>query len=110
MGKPKKRKVGGLISLGLILFFSLLLICNVFIILVEIGAVRLDLTRDIAEKNFTIEDECSIIAGKIIHPIDREDECINKCTAYCETKTLSFDNATFQQKEKSCNICDCLCK
>jgi hypothetical protein len=61
-------------------------------------------------KNFSIIDSCSIIAGKLIHPIDNEDQCRTKCFADCEIKSLDFKIVEFEKNETSCNKCICQCK
>lgn len=109
MGK-KKKKFNRKLNLFLILTLFLVLIIICIIILNEYGILKKENPNHFIEKNFTIQDECSIIAGKIIHPIDREEDCAIKCVARCEVQSLSYINSEFIKKEERCNFCQCLCK
>jgi hypothetical protein len=58
---------------------------------------------------FEIRDECSLIAGQVIHVINNDGNCRIMCRAACEVRTLEFASSVFTQHEKGCHSCECSC-
>lgn len=111
MNKKRRLTNNNSTNSKIIIFLVFILIAIIFLLLIESEIIENPLTKRVKiEKNFSIQDPCSIIAGKIIHPIDRDEDCQTKCIASCEVKELKFDKSTFQRNENSCNICTCTCK
>ena len=55
-------------------------------------------------------DECTIIAGNLLHTIEDEGDCNLKCVAECEIRTLELEDSEFMARPNNCNICTCSCK
>lgn len=55
------------------------------------------------------KDECSFIAGQIIHTINNEDECGLKCISLCLVVSKDFSKSNFTLRENNCNLCECDC-
>lgn len=104
----KRHKLSRKILIIIFIILMSLLVLTSLHLLTEGGVIKYK--PKIEDRNFSIEDKCSIIVGKIVHPIDREDECINKCIAQCETYSLTYDKTEFELKNNSCNACGCFCK
>ena len=101
----KRKKIISLIILVLILGLVLIFIAK------EMGIVNLSLEKIFKKpKVYSIKDSCSLIAGKIIHPIKNEDLCVIKCKDECELNKMEFNKVDFISRESNCNICNCYCK
>jgi hypothetical protein len=59
---------------------------------------------------FSIDDECSIIYGSLIHNIRDEGDCKIKCANNCEIRELGFYDSEFISQNNSCHTCDCYCE
>ncbi|MCK4997500.1 hypothetical protein KAS08_04295 [Candidatus Pacearchaeota archaeon] len=59
---------------------------------------------------FSIDDECSIIMGNLIHNIRDGGDCKIKCVNNCEIRELDFYDSEFTFENSSCHTCDCYCK
>lgn len=106
-----KRKVSLITWVIIILILAFLLTLILGLIEMEIISNPFIKNNNLkAEKSFIIPDICSIIAGKIIHSVDREEDCQTKCVAACEVSKLRYDNIIFERKNNSCNDCNCNCK
>ena len=102
-----KNKISKKSLVAIFMFLLILLVLASFYLLKEGGIIKN--STELSEKNFTIQDKCSIIVGKIVHPIDREDECMNNCVAQCEIYSLSYDRVEFELMQDTCNKCSCFC-
>ena len=59
---------------------------------------------------FSIDDECSIIMGNLIHNIRDGGDCKIKCMNNCEIRELDFYDSEFVFENSSCHTCDCYCQ
>ena len=59
---------------------------------------------------YELIDECSVIAGKLIHVINNEGDCKIHCLATCESRNKNYEKIDYLQKKNNCNICNCYCK
>ena len=59
---------------------------------------------------FTVDDECSIIMGNLIHNVRDEGDCKIKCMNNCEIRELDFYDSEFILENSSCHTCDCFCR
>jgi hypothetical protein len=62
------------------------------------------------EQKFTLLDECSLVMGKILHPLKDSGDCLVKCRNECQIRSLSYERVEFSLEENSCNVCDCYCR
>lgn len=102
--KRRRKSIAIRIAIALVLAF---LILNTYFILKEFGVIKS--VKTIKEKEFTLLDQCSIIAGKLVHTINSEGECINKCVAECETYDINYEKAEFEISQEACHFCKCYC-
>lgn len=61
-------------------------------------------------EKFTLNDECSIIVGQLIHTVQDEGACQNKCYSQCQSIDADFVRIEFTERPNNCNLCDCYCK
>lgn len=88
---------------------QLIQVILIIICLIALGIYFFIMTRPvITEYNET--DECVPIGGTISHSIKDEDECNNKCSAYCQSVDKEFHDSYFELKGLGCNLCTCYCK
>ncbi len=61
-------------------------------------------------KLISIEDNCGVIYGNLLHDIKSEDNCRIRCVNECGLQERDFLKIEFIQKYDSCNECNCYCK
>ena len=109
MGRKEGKRKDGFPKKLLLIVLIILLLAVIFWLLVETAIIKLP-PKSTQIKIFAVQDECSIIVGKLIHTIDDEGTCQLKCRATCEVKGLQLDRVTFVQGDNQCNRCECACK
>jgi len=82
-----------------------LILILVVLILFSIGAFE---NKGEVQK-FSIDDECSLIMGSILHNIRDGGECKIKCANNCEIREMTFHDSEFFLQNASCHTCDCYC-
>ncbi|RMD66655.1 hypothetical protein D6817_03635 [Candidatus Pacearchaeota archaeon] len=94
----------------MILLLSLVLIALLFMLAAENGYINLQKFGEKRERTeFKILDECSIIAGKLIHTIADEGVCKVRCKERCELLELDMESFNFTRAELNCHTCSCVC-
>ena len=56
-----------------------------------------------------LHDECSFIAGKLIHQIRDTEDCELQCKNHCFSQELEFSHTEFNPSNDSCHECSCYC-
>jgi hypothetical protein len=108
MRKSKARGLG-IKKRYIFIFLVLLLGFLVYLVLGEFDFFAKDLGEEV-ELDFFINDECSIIAGQLIHVINNEGNCKIMCRAHCEVREKEYSNSSFMTRENACHQCHCYCK
>jgi hypothetical protein len=91
----------------IIIFLIIILFFNIYFILKESGIIQRKIAN--THEEFIIPDTCSVIAGKIIHTVNTEGECENRCLAQCETFSLRYSKSEFELGQQTCHSCKCYC-
>jgi hypothetical protein len=111
--KPKKRKQrkGTKAIMAVIILLAVLVILLVFFALVQGGYVEnpLDAFGHVEQK-FDVRDECSMILGNLIHTVNDEGVCEQKCHAQCDVREMEFVRSEFKESLVDCHTCNCYCK
>lgn len=110
-GKIKKKGRRSLIFglILIILFVSLLVL--VPILLFQIGLVKNPFTNlHIEPREFNVVDECSMIVGNLIHSIQDEGVCEQRCKIDCDVRGLFFYDSEFSESPNDCHKCRCFCR
>lgn len=104
--RKKPRRFATKILLILIILLSLSL---VFLIVFEMNSDLFTISK--AEpKTFSIQDQCSVFVGQLIHTLNNEGECVQQCITACDTENMNYDHVSFIQKTSECHQCSCTCK
>lgn len=91
------------------MFFGLgLILVVVFIGLILFNFGVFEKGKEIIK--FSLDDECSIIMGNLIHNIRDNGDCKIKCINNCKIRKLDFYDVEFALQNSSCHICDCYCR
>ncbi|MFH1638389.1 MAG: hypothetical protein ABIB71_08240 [Candidatus Woesearchaeota archaeon] len=61
-------------------------------------------------EEYGLKDQCGPIMGSILHTIDDEGSCIQKCKINCLSKDKEYGKVEFKKEVDACNICTCYCK
>ena len=85
---------------------GILVVIFVGLILFNIGVFEED--HEISK--FSVDDECAIIMGNLIHNVRDDGDCKIKCMNNCEIRELDFHDSDFIFQNTSCHTCDCYCK
>jgi hypothetical protein len=59
---------------------------------------------------FFISDQCSYLAGQLLHTINLPDECSLKCRSECSVLKKEYLSEEFVFGNNTCNSCKCICK
>ncbi len=57
-----------------------------------------------------LEDQCAVIAGRLIHQIRDLPDCELQCKNVCRGEEKEYAASNFTIVEDSCHLCDCYCK
>lgn len=103
--KYKIIKISIIIIISAIIFFLLLLL------LLEASIINLnELILIKKEKSYSIKDSCSLIVGKLIHPIKNIETCEQLCKEKCILSKEIYLKVEFTENQDNCNQCTCYCK
>lgn len=61
-------------------------------------------------KEITIDDDCSVIAGRMVHEIRDEQDCELQCKNRCNIEERKLSSSDFTQLHNSCHRCECICE
>ena len=94
----------------IIIMLAVLFLFMMFFLSIELNLINNPFSNILQEpQKFEIPDQCSIIAGQVIHTIENEDSCRIICRAQCETRNLEFYDSEFHESLEECHLCDCYC-
>lgn len=117
MPKRKREKKSGRRKRRSWIFGSFLILLLVaLVVLVPILLYQLGLVNNvfanlhIEKQEFLIEDDCSVIAGNIMHTIEDEGDCKHRCKNNCGVRELFFYDSEFIEKVGDCHECKCYCR
>ena len=96
------------ISAIIVLIIALIVIVS--IILVQFEVIKNPLNFRLAPQEFILKDECSVIAGQLIHTIKNAGTCEMKCKINCDSLEMEFYNYEFTKNPGNCHECKCYCK
>lgn len=102
--KLSKGTVYTILGLSLIIFLVIL-----YLLLGAFGINPLAFMENGGDAIVNLPDQCSIIAGQMIHTINLADECSLKCRSECEVLEMNYDRDEFSFGNQSCNSCTCFC-
>jgi cytoskeletal protein RodZ len=100
--RPKRNKLLRSILIAIVALTMLL----GFLLLLEYEAFE----PEGEEQFFPIADECSLVLGNLLHPIQDTGDCSTKCRNECTLRELTYTRSEFATENNSCNVCDCYCK
>ncbi|MFH1802002.1 MAG: hypothetical protein ABH864_00960 [archaeon] len=107
-GKRKKRSL--LIGIVLIVLLAVLVLL-VPVLLYQLGLVNNPFTNlHFQPKEFIVKDECAMIVGNLIHPIQDEGICEQRCKMDCDVRGLFFYDFEFTESVGDCHTCKCRCR
>jgi hypothetical protein len=110
VANKKKGKKSRLLLTGLIVLL-IALIALVGILLLQLGVVDNPFTNlHFQPKEFIIKDECSMIVGNLIHSIQDEGVCEQKCKTDCDVRDMFYYDFEFTEKMGDCHECKCYCR
>jgi len=94
-----------------ILYFGLFLL---LILSVIVAAEVFDISKiksPFRESTFiSIEDECSLIMGNLVHQIKDDDSCAIRCYNECNLIDSKVKDYEFIMSQSECSTCNCYCK
>ncbi|HVY01820.1 MAG TPA: hypothetical protein VHA12_03590 [Candidatus Nanoarchaeia archaeon] len=95
-----------------ILFVFLLAFLVTLYFLMNSYGIDLLAFRDNSEKvgPFFITDQCSYLAGQLLHTINIPEECSLKCRSECSVLKKEYSSEEFVFGNNTCNSCKCACK
>jgi len=106
--KPKKGRKSIFIY---IIILTIILLFTILILLIQLGIIKNPLNNfNIQPKMYNIKDECALIVGQLIHTINDEGICKQKCNNECGAREMRFYDLEFIEKENDCHECNCYCK
>jgi len=92
---------------GLVVFSIILIVLLVILLIISLFKST---GGDLDEPQlYSIRDECSLVMGNVMHPIQDGGDCKIKCINECEFRGLEIDSFEFVPQNSSCNVCDCYC-
>ncbi len=59
---------------------------------------------------YSIPDECSLIVGQLIHTVETEDVCEQRCKTNCQIREKEYVQHEFSLVPNDCNQCTCYCE
>ena len=105
--KPKKKLKFSKIFLGISIILFLILGIYLFSFFVDFSFI----VRFFSEpQKVNLKDECSLIAGRLIHQIRDKADCELQCKNSCKMNEMFFSHSEFIFVENDCHVCDCYCK
>jgi len=105
----KKRKRSKVVPVFMVILAVVLVVLVVYL-LVESGVVESPFENvHIQPQKFLIRDECARIVGNLMHTIDDEEGCEQKCKTDCGVREMSFHDSEFIGRVSDCHLCDCYC-
>ena len=108
--KKKKLKVAWIFGVSVI-FLIILLASLISVLLIQLGVINnpfYNLHSD--TKVIVIKDECTMIAGNLIHNIQDEGICEQKCKTNCDVLKMFFVSSEFAERTNDCHACICKCR
>ena len=93
------------------LLVLIILLCLSFYLFIASGIIDNPFKNMFTEvSSFRITDDCSMIAGQLIHTIPDEDACKSRCRNFCEVMDKKFVDSLFSKVGFDCNSCECYCR
>lgn len=109
-GTRKKSWKSSLVVTILIVLLVVLVIL-VPVLLYQLGMISNPFKNlHLESKEFVVRDDCSMIVGNLIHSIQDQDVCGQKCRTDCGVRNLFYQDSKFTERPGDCNECKCYCK
>lgn len=109
-GHIQRIKFSKLTTYFLLLFALLAFIAVIYFLLAAYGIDLLSLNENKGQESFFIADQCSYLAGQLLHTINIADECSLKCRSECSVMNKEYSSENFVFGNNTCNSCMCVCK
>ncbi|GBE20088.1 hypothetical protein BMS3Abin17_00822 [archaeon BMS3Abin17] len=93
----------------LIIILTIFLTTLFLYLLVQFNIISPLKKISLGPKLFMLEDECTLVVGKLIHTIKDDNTCEFRCKTNCEVREMLFYKSDFLKNQGDCNECTCYC-